>query len=63
MQVLNLSRLQLQELDVYFSEQEIRGIIHGTLGDRAPGTDGFNGRFLKMAWDVIKMDIVSLFHA
>lgn len=63
LQVLNLPRLQLQELDVCFSEQEIRGIIHETPGDRAPGTDGFNGRFLKMAWDVIKTDIVSLFHA
>jgi hypothetical protein len=43
----------LTELD-QFSEEEIWNTIKSLPSDKAPGPDGFTGRFYKVAWQVIK---------
>jgi hypothetical protein len=52
--------LDLTELDVVFSEEEIWNTIKSLPSDKAPGPDGFTGRFYKVAWQVIKVDFMAV---
>lgn len=58
-----LPQLDLQSLDVCFSETEIWETIRELPPDRAPRPDGFTGLFYKVAWPIIKADIVNAFNA
>lgn len=60
---LDLPRLDLQDLVVAFTEDEIAKIIQESPADRAPGPDGFTGRFYRAAWPIIKDDICSAFNS
>jgi hypothetical protein len=60
---LNLPRIDLQELAAPFTEEEITRIVHACPPDRAPGPDGYVGRFYRSAWPVIKEDICNTFYA
>jgi hypothetical protein len=51
----------LAGIDSCFSEQEIWETIRELPPDRVPGPDGFTGLFYKVAWDVIKADVVRAF--
>jgi hypothetical protein len=53
------SNLELTELDVVFSEEEIWNTIKSLPSDKAPGPVGFTGRFYKVAWQVIKVDFMA----
>lgn len=44
-----------------FEEEEIREGIWSCDGDKSPGPDGFNLRFFKENWDLLKYDIVGVF--
>ncbi|XP_071740013.1 uncharacterized protein [Rutidosis leptorrhynchoides] len=46
-------------LELPFDEKEIHGAILDCGSTKAPGPDGFNMRFFKKYWDVIKCDLVS----
>jgi hypothetical protein len=66
--VLNFNSLGIQSkdlsaLDCCFSEKEVWDTIKELPSDRAPGPDGFTGLFYKMAWPIIKQDIMRAFHA
>lgn len=63
LQQLNLPSLDLSDQVVPFTKEEISRIVRETPSDRAPRPDGFNGCFYKMAWEVVKGDILDVFQA
>jgi hypothetical protein len=58
-----LPQIDLSGIDSCFSEEEIWATISDLPSDRAPGSDGFTGLFYKVAWDIIKADIIRAFNA
>lgn len=58
---LNLPRYDLEALDFPFSE-EVWNTIKDLPADKAPGLDGFTGRFYKSCWAIIKDDIMAALH-
>jgi hypothetical protein len=53
----------LTELDTPFSEEEVWNTIKQMPSDKAPGPDGFTGRFYKTCWPIIKEDIMAAISA
>lgn len=61
--------MQFEELDVdvrtniekEFTEEEIEVALMDCNGDKAPGLDGFNMRFLQDFWLVVKTDLMHVF--
>lgn len=49
----------LQELDSPISEEEVWNVVKGLPLDKAPGPDGFTGRFHKTCWGIIKTDVMA----
>ncbi|KAM0914257.1 hypothetical protein ACQ4PT_011637 [Festuca glaucescens] len=49
----------LSELDVPFSEDEIKDAVFSLPSIKAPGPDGFIGAFFKSCWDIIHDDIAA----
>ncbi|XP_066374649.1 uncharacterized protein [Miscanthus floridulus] len=58
-----LPQLDLSSMDACFSEQEVWDTIKEMPPDRAPGPDGFHGLFYKVAWPIIKQDVVNALNA
>lgn len=50
-----------ESLEVEFTEDEIFTALKSCNGDKAPGPDGFNFKFLLSFWTLIKDDVVNLF--
>lgn len=44
-----------------FSEEDFLNVIKAIPIDHAPGPDGFNGKFIKKCWPIIKADFLRLF--
>ena len=40
--------------------EEIKKAVDSMEDDRAPGPDGFNANFIKICWDVIKIDLLKI---
>lgn len=57
---VDLSSL-LQFLADDFTEEDYNKVISEIPNNHAPGPDGFNGRFIKKCWSVIKPDFLRLF--
>lgn len=53
----------LEELDSPILEEEVWNTIKNLPSDKAPGPDGFTGRFYKACWPIIKGDILNAIHA
>jgi mannosylglycoprotein endo-beta-mannosidase len=51
----------LSELEVPFME-EVWDVIRSQELDKAPGPDGFPGRFYTLCWPIIKADVMEAFH-
>ena len=51
--------IDLSILEEPFTEEEIWATIQSLPADRAPGPDGFTGRFYKTCWPIIKSDFVT----
>jgi hypothetical protein len=49
----------LGELDLPISEDEVRSAVSSLPSDRAPGPNGFTGRFYKSCWHSIKVDLLA----
>jgi hypothetical protein len=60
---LQIPQLDLSELVVPFSPEEVARIVRESPADRAPGPDGFNGAFFRAAWEVVGPDVVRVFRA
>jgi exonuclease III len=45
-----------------FEEGEVKDIIEGSQNNKSPGPDGFNFEFFKGCWEVIKGDLMKVFH-
>ncbi|GKV33771.1 hypothetical protein SLEP1_g42231 [Rubroshorea leprosula] len=46
-------------LEVEFTDDEIREAVSSCASDKAPGPDGFNFHFIKLAWGTIRADIIN----
>jgi hypothetical protein len=56
---LGLQHIDLRGLEQPFSEEEVWNTIKQLPPDKAPGPDGFTGRFYKACWSIIKKDIMA----
>lgn len=55
----HLAGEDLAHLDAPISESEVWEIIKNLPMDKAPGPDGFTGRFYKTCWATIKLDLMA----
>ena len=60
---LGLNTHDLTELDLPFTAEEVWRTIKQLTPDKAPGPDGFTGRFYKSCWSIIKDDIMAAISA
>ena len=60
---MGISEHNLSELDLPFTEEEVWSTIKQMPSDKAPGPDGFTGRFYKTCWPIIKEDIMAAISA
>jgi hypothetical protein len=60
---IGMPQLDLSELASEFTEDEVLAVIREIPNDRAPGPDGFTGRFYKATWGIIKDDVVVVFNS
>lgn len=51
--------MDLAALDDPISEDEVWQTIKGLPANRAPGPDGYTGRFYKSCWEIIKSDLMA----
>jgi hypothetical protein len=51
--------IDLSSLEAPFSEKEVRDTIGALSSDKAPGPDGFTGKFYKYCWHIIKSDLLA----
>jgi len=56
---LELSHHNISDLELPFSEEEVWNTIKHLPSDKAPGPDGYTGRFYKMCWNIIKPDVLA----
>ena len=60
---LNVPSFDLTDLDSPFSEEEVWKTICSLPSNKAPGPDGFTGKFYKVCWPIIKTDIMAAISA
>lgn len=56
----SLSGKQAEELTAPFSRVEIDEVINSCDSQKAPGPDGYNCKFIKEAWEIIKEDVYKM---
>ena len=56
-----LSAGEASSLEAPFLEKEVKDVIFGMDGNKAPGPDGFSLAFFQACWDVLKEDIMAVF--
>jgi len=62
LEALNIPEYDLEALDIPFTEEEVWRTIKHLPTDKAPGPDGFTGKFYKTCWTIIKEDVMSALH-
>uniref|UniRef100_A0A2N9ED53 Reverse transcriptase domain-containing protein n=1 Tax=Fagus sylvatica TaxID=28930 RepID=A0A2N9ED53_FAGSY len=55
-----LSNEDTAGLERPFGEDEVTGVVHGFVGDKALGLDGFPMAFFQFCWDSVHMDIMKV---
>jgi len=60
---LDMPCIDLHTLEAPFSEEEVWQTIRSLPSDKAPGPDGFTGKFYKVCWQTIKQDIMAALSA
>jgi hypothetical protein len=61
--LIGLPSCDLSHIENIFSEEEVRKVVIELPNDKAPGPDGFTGQFYKVAWEVIKGDVMAAINA
>ena len=56
--VVDPSTHALEDLDLPFSELEIKEAIDDMPSEKAPGPDGFSIAFFQSCWDIVKDDLM-----
>ena len=57
----SLSVGEASSLEAPFLQREVKDVIFGMDGNKAPGPDGFSLAFFQACWDVLKEDIMAVF--
>jgi hypothetical protein len=57
----SLSVDEASSIEAPFLEKEVKDVILGMNGNKAPGLDGFSLAFFQACWDVLKEDIMAVF--
>ncbi|MFS7926579.1 putative RNA-directed DNA polymerase [Helianthus anomalus] len=60
--LVSISDSEANSLIAPFSLDEIKEAVWGCEGDRAPGPDGFNFKFIKRCWSEFQEDFMKLFN-
>lgn len=60
---LGVHAVQLGDLDLQISPDEVWAAIKAMLPDRAPGPDGFPGAFYRTAWGIIQPEVMRVVEA
>jgi len=60
---LDMPSIGLSNLEAPISEEEVWKTISSLPSDKAPGPDGFTGKFYKGCWQIIKLDIMAAISA
>jgi hypothetical protein len=60
---LNIPSWDLADLDAPFTEEEVWKTIKSLPADKAPGPDGFTGKFYQVCWPIIKPEIMAAISA
>ena len=60
LEALHMPTFNLAHLDEPVTELELWNTIKSLPNDKAPGPDGFTGRFYKSCWNIIKMDLMAV---
>lgn len=60
---IGLPSCDLASLDVLFTEAEVHEVVMSLPNDKAPGPDGYTGLLYKLAWDIIKGDLMNAVNA
>jgi hypothetical protein len=58
----SIDAAEASSLETPFEEREVLKVVKGMNRDKAPGPDGFSMAFFQDCWDVIKSDIMRVFH-
>jgi hypothetical protein len=58
---LGMQTHDLSKLELPFSEEEVWGVIRSQELDKAPGPNGFTGRFYAACWPIIKANVMEAF--
>jgi hypothetical protein len=59
LQAFHRPAIDLSDLEQAVTEEEVWATIKSLPSDKAPGPDGYTGRFYKLAWEVIKSDLMA----
>jgi hypothetical protein len=43
-------------------KEEVWGVVKNMVGDKAPGPHGFSTAFFQSCWDIVKKDVLAVFH-
>ena len=62
LEALDLPTLDLSHLELPFTAEEVERTVKCMPLDKAPGLDGFTGRFYATCWAIIKEYIMRAFH-
>jgi hypothetical protein len=58
----NLSVEEVVQLERPFEEMEVKEVIEASQNNKSPGPNGFNFEFFRGCWEVIKGDLMKVFH-
>lgn len=56
-----IGRVAAEELEIQFSEDEIKKTVFNSDGSKASGPDGFTMAFYQSCWDTVNEDLVKVF--
>lgn len=59
---LQLPTVEAEGLDAPFTEAEVWAAVLASPAEKAPGPDGFNRQFFHSCWDLIKDEVMAIFH-